>query len=297
MALEKIDIILDMETGDPDDYLTLCLLSSHPNCNLRAVTINPGTLEQVGLVRKTLSHFPQLHKQIPVGSRNPNHNKKCVSAFHYKIFGEIPAERPDDLGFEVIYQTLQKFPNATILTGAPVTNLKNLLDKYHDTIAIKRWVAQGGFAGDNVVEPEFRMKKFDGMVTCSTYNFGGDIDAAEKALNTDKIQERLLVSKNVCHSVGYDKEFHLKLAPYKDNHIGLRMIFDCMDVYLDNKGSKNLHDPLAACVAIEPSICKFKPVTVYHEPGNKWGSKLCDQSNTFISVAVNKDAFFGVFSR
>jgi len=166
----------------------------------------------VGLVRKTLSHFPELHKQIPVGSRNPDHNKKCVSAFHYKVLGDIPEERPDDFGFEVMYQTLQKYPNATILTGAPVTNLGNLIDKYQETISIKRWVAQGGFAGDNVVEPEFRMKKFDGMITWSTYNFGGDVTAADKALNTKKIKERLLVSKNVCHSLCYNKEFHKKIG-------------------------------------------------------------------------------------
>jgi len=194
----------------------------------------------VGLVRKTLSHFPELHKQIPVGSRNPDHNKKCVSAFHYKILGDIPEEKPDDFGFEVMYQTLLKYPNATILTGAPVTNLGNLIDKYHETISIKRWVAQGGFAGDNIVEPEFRMKKFEGMITCATYNFGGDIAAADKALNTNKIKERLLVSKNVCHSLCYDKEFHKKLAVFKDNHIGLRLIYDCMDTYLDKKSEKKI---------------------------------------------------------
>ena len=32
----KTNVIFDMETGDPDDVLTLLLLASHPNVNLRA---------------------------------------------------------------------------------------------------------------------------------------------------------------------------------------------------------------------------------------------------------------------
>lgn len=40
-----IDVVWDMETGDPDDFLTLLFLIGHPNVNLKAVTVTPGTLE------------------------------------------------------------------------------------------------------------------------------------------------------------------------------------------------------------------------------------------------------------
>lgn len=43
---------------------------------------------------------------------------------------------------------------------------------------IERWVAQGGFAGDNIVPPQYRLKKFDGKIFCPTFNFGGDSRAA-----------------------------------------------------------------------------------------------------------------------
>ncbi|MFB2980068.1 hypothetical protein [Microseira sp. BLCC-F43] len=46
-----------METGDPDDFLTLLLLLGHPAVNLKAVTITPGSPQQIGLVRKALSFF------------------------------------------------------------------------------------------------------------------------------------------------------------------------------------------------------------------------------------------------
>ena len=33
------DVVWDMETGDPDDFLTLLLLLGHPQVNLKAVTV------------------------------------------------------------------------------------------------------------------------------------------------------------------------------------------------------------------------------------------------------------------
>lgn len=44
--------VLDMETSDPDDFITLLMLLGHPLVDLRAVTVTPGTREQVGLVRR-----------------------------------------------------------------------------------------------------------------------------------------------------------------------------------------------------------------------------------------------------
>ena len=44
--------VFDMETSDPDDFITLVFLLGHPEVDLRAVTITPGTREQVGVVRQ-----------------------------------------------------------------------------------------------------------------------------------------------------------------------------------------------------------------------------------------------------
>jgi pyrimidine-specific ribonucleoside hydrolase len=37
-AAGKLDIAWDMETGDPDDFLTLLLLLGHPRVRLRVLT-------------------------------------------------------------------------------------------------------------------------------------------------------------------------------------------------------------------------------------------------------------------
>ena len=51
----RVNIVWDMETMDPDDYLTLLLLLGHPQVNLKAVTITPGSQHQVGFVRAALA--------------------------------------------------------------------------------------------------------------------------------------------------------------------------------------------------------------------------------------------------
>ena len=80
-----INIAFDMETADPDDVFTLCLLAHHPKVNLVCVTVTPGSTKQIGLVKHILA---LLNKNIPVGAKNILHYKDCVSTFHYNWLGE-----------------------------------------------------------------------------------------------------------------------------------------------------------------------------------------------------------------
>ena len=70
-----LDVVWDMETGDPDDFLTLLLLLGHPQVNLKAVTVTPGTPDQVGLVRQALAWFG---REIPVGAHNLDHRPRSL---------------------------------------------------------------------------------------------------------------------------------------------------------------------------------------------------------------------------
>src|SRR5262249_11787413 len=93
-----LDVVWDMETGDPDDFLTLLLLLGHSEVNLKAVTITPGSAQQVGLVRRALSWFG---RSIPVGAYNIDHPKPGVSPWHYRAYGEAPPSRDAEPGGEV----------------------------------------------------------------------------------------------------------------------------------------------------------------------------------------------------
>ena len=283
-----INIAFDMETSDPDDVLTLCMLSHHPKVNLTCVTVTPGSLHQIGLVKHILK---LLNKNIPVGSKNKDHLKQCVSAFHYNWLGDIPPAMPDGVGAEILKSALEKYPDLVIVCGASLGNIGALLDKQ---IFLNKIVIQGGFAGYNVVPEHLILEKFHGKLTCATFNLNGDVKSALKVLSSEDIINRIFVSKNVCHGVVYDQEMHEFVKQYKDNNLGLQLMFAGMEKYLEkNSDGKAFHDPLAACVAIDQNICKFEHVELYREKG-EWGSRYSNYLNALISVDVDMCKFKNV---
>src|SRR5262245_24549984 len=169
------DLVWDMETSDPDDFLTLLLLLGHPDVNLKAVTVTPGSPAQVGLVRRALGWFG---RDLPVGAHNLDHPKDCVSAWHHEAFGAAPPSRDAEPAAEVLLRHCDE--RTTLLTGGPLKNLGAAirLDAGRGAFRLGRLVAQGGFAGEGVVPPERQLDKFKGLVTCPTYNLNGDPKSA-----------------------------------------------------------------------------------------------------------------------
>jgi pyrimidine-specific ribonucleoside hydrolase len=286
---DRMPFVFDMETGDPDDVLTLVFLGAHPFVDLRAVTITPGTQEQVALVRWLLHELGLPHVRIGA-DRWPENAKKngSMNGIFYKTFGRMSAgecERADIVLAECCDETV------TLVTGAPLHNLGAALKV--DGFRLGRWVAQGGFAGDGVVPRELQMDKFIGKKFCPTWNFGGNNEAATLALASPCIGRRILVSKNVCHSVVYDDQWHNALAAAitqagEESSTGrahaLRLMYEAMDDYLRRKPSgKKLHDPLALAVAFDESVCKLAEVKVYHTREG-WGAEPCPESGVWISV-------------
>jgi pyrimidine-specific ribonucleoside hydrolase len=58
---------------------------------------------------------------IPVGAYNIEHEKQCVSAWHYKAYGYIPPSHDAELGYKVLQEYCNE--NTTLITGAPLKNL------------------------------------------------------------------------------------------------------------------------------------------------------------------------------
>jgi pyrimidine-specific ribonucleoside hydrolase len=285
----KTDILLDIETADPDDVMMLCLAAGHSQINLRAVTVTPGTNEQIGLVKHLLR---KMGINVPVGSHSIGYDNKCVSGFHYKWLGSIQEEEPDGEGYVIIMDTLKKYPDLVLLTGAPLKNLS----KISDVISINKWVAQGGFAGDNVVPEKYRLVKFAGKITCPTYNFNGDPKTALKILTLPKVKEKYLVSKNVCHGIVYDKKMHKRFSKCKGRSIGLDMVIEGMQIYLAKKPEgKKFHDPLALAVLIDASVCEFKEVEMFRQKDG-WGAQEKEGTNTFISINADKQKMVEVLT-
>lgn len=274
-------------------YLLCAYECSHPLVALRAVTINPGSKAQIGVIRHILHRLNK--SDTPVGARNPDSNKDAVSEFHYEFLGMIQPDKPDDSADHIIATTINLYPDVVLLTGAPLHNLRLLLKNYPD-ITIKRWVGQGGFAGDSVVPSEFRLPKFDGVETCLTYNFNGEPKAALALLSSTRVMTRDIVSKNVCHGVIYNQEFHFGMKPFRNNSAGLNFIYNGMKLYLKYRPEgKMFHDPLAACIAVNRNIAKLQEVEIYRKDG-EWGARVAKNTNTFITIAIDHSQFFQTFT-
>lgn len=302
-----LDVVWDMETGDPDDFLTLLLLLGHPQVNLKAVTVTPGTPDQVGLVRRALEWFD---RQIPVGAHNLDHVPKslrdggepeggrhgrrgvCVSSWHYAAFGDVPPSREAAPGGEVLRAACDEA--TTLVTGAPLKNLGAAMKL--PGFRVGALVVQGGFAGEGVVPPERQLEKFRGMTTCPTYNLNGDPRSAEAALVHPGIGGRWFVSKNVCHGVVYDRVVHARVAALKDRSRSLRLIWQGMDAYLrKSPEGKKFHDPLAACCAIDRSIGTWAEVELFRARGG-WGSRLSPGSGTWIITGHDHEKFLAALT-
>jgi len=283
------DIVWDMETGDPDDFLTLLLLLGHPGVNLLAVTVTPGAPDQVGLVRRALSWFD---RDIPVGAHNIDHPKRCVSAWHYRAYGDIPLSSEAEPAAPLLASLCG--PATTLVTGGPPKNLGEAVAQ--EGFALGCWVGQGGFAGEGVVPREQQLPAFKGLSVCPSFNFNGAPHAALAALASPAIGKRLLVSKNVCHGVIYDTALHEQVGAVKDRSLSLRLIWQGMDAYLRrHHAGKKLHDPLAACCAIDPAIGTWQEVEVFHERGG-WGARKAIGTRTWVITGYDPARFVSVLT-
>jgi pyrimidine-specific ribonucleoside hydrolase len=287
-----LPVVWDMETSDPDDFLTLLWLLGRADVELRAVTITPGTAAQVGLVRRALEWFG---RTLPVGAGNLDHPKECVSQWHYNVYGNVPPSRAAEPAAELLLGVLDA--QTTLLTGAPLKNLGaalRLAAARQQPFTLGRWVAQGGFAGVGVVPTEQQLPQFAGLVTCPTFNLNGDVKSALAALAHPGIRERRFVSKNVCHGVFYDAALHAEFAARKTQQLACARIWHGMDAYLRaHPVGKKFHDPLAACCMVDPAIGHWAEVELYRERG-EWGARLRPGAGTWIITGYDHERFVRV---
>lgn len=287
----RIPTVWDMESNDPDDFFTLLLLANHPQIDLQAVTLMPGTPAQVGLVKWALE---KLGKSIPIGVYRREHKSPSVSEWHYKAYGHIPpcdeAEDADVLLARILG------PESTLICGAAPKNLGRVMARMGADFRLGRWVQQGGFAGDSVVPPQYRLPKFEGRETCPSFNPNGAPQETLAGLAHPGIARRLFISKNVCHGVMYDQALHQALAPFIAQSPSLALIYQGMDVYLDKRAEgKAFHDPLAACCAIDENVGIWADVEIYRSKG-EWGSRLSPTPNAQISIHYDAERFFNVLT-
>lgn len=212
----------------------------------------------------------------------------------------------------------------TLVTGGPVTNLASAIrraeqaaraaeaheaeaaeDHVDDEFFIPRWVGQGGFAGANIVPvTATTLPKFQHQNACHTWNFGQDPEAAELALSSEYIGQRVLFSKNVCHRVVFNDDMKKALQEACDGaqkHAGLGLFKTYMGLYSNSK-NKKLHDLVAGVASMAPDSvvdcgwCEFasarlRLMSAVDDKGGLWG---CDSekelgSGSAINCSISVD--------
>lgn len=294
MSADRIRLVFDLETSDPDDVLTLCFLATHPKVDLRAVTLFPGGQDQVGVVRHVLNLVGR--GDIPVGAGTPKKDAPRVSEFHFRWLGTVPPSKPDGSAVEIMLDAIER--GATdLLTGAALTNVFQAFNARRNGRFFVTWTCQGGFAGDNVVPAPNRLAKFAGRLTCPTFNLNGDREASKFLTQTPEIKFKRFVTKNVCHGVFYDPAMHERIPA---THEGLRLLKEGMDVYFRRRPEgKALHDVIAGVLAICPEAATWVEGSLYHEKA-EWGTNpflsdpgffVVDHPPSLITIALDVPMF------
>lgn len=140
---------------------------------------------------------------------------------------------------------------------------------------------------------EHILTKFKNMEACTSANFGNEASITT-LLSSPKIKQRILVSKNVCHGVSYDKTMHKYINNIQNKTPALELLWKGMDIYLGKKTGKKFHDPLACAVIFDNKICEFREVEMYCttvKGWKAWGCRLKNETNTWISISADKNKF------
>jgi inosine-uridine nucleoside N-ribohydrolase len=312
-------ILLDLETADPDDMTTLMLAVANPSIELLGVTISPGTPLQIATVKLILQLLLGSEHSVVVGAFNVDHvtpnGGDCVSGWHFKLlrsFGltEESSAVPDAEGWQVLQRLWRE--DTILVTGAPLKNLGAFLrhcDSAEAPVITGKWVAQGGFAGSNVVPPALRLAKFGDAVFMQTFNFGGDLGSAELALSSPLLRGRSrFVSKNLCHRVVFTaqrlEQLSARLLQPMASDVqrrALELVHTGMRIYLAHRSDgKAFHDPLALAAALAPDLFVWAPVCVVRGPATKkgYGSGFGCENRTeedaphHISIDCDEDGVF-----
>ena len=304
-----MDVIISSDIGhDPDDWFALCYLQG-AGVNIRAITITEGAPYQIALVRLFCE---QVGLNIPIGvsdlnRKNPKHYEGAFEGasvqsyvdFHHRLlshYGHKLVATADGDGSDIIWDTLRKYPDSEIfIIGAPKNVSKYVLrSSLMSDIQphIKQVTFQGGFMGYDVhSHPVTRLDKFVGKTTCPSYNPNGDIVGTNRIIDTDLIDKLRFVSKNVCHTIVYDKEQHAIAKDTMGMGAPQELFLTAMDMYLERHSEKKFHDPCAAVCMLHPEIAQWVRGKMYRANGG-WGTKPDESSNSETIASIDEDAFW-----
>jgi len=168
-------------------------------------------------------------------------------------------------------EVLNEIPKGTdiVFCGGAFTKIA----KYLQNNKLDLIVANGFFAGCNIVPPEHVLDKFKNLAQCVSYNPNQDYKSALEVVRSGV--DMLIVAKNVCH--------------HPDNTID--NWHDPKSVKIKIPARKKLHDLLMVKEGINfiknrSTFCVYESVNIYMNKGNAitWRAEPDKESNILISL-------------
>lgn len=240
-------LVVETDIGRDADDLFALLYFIGIGAPLKGVCVSPGDHDQVAVVKALLKHF---HLDVPVFTPKARVPKAAITPFHKWVMDQLGAVAPRELpdGHE---EDLPKEPVEVFVCGP--AKMAHLLKPIRTTF-------QGGFVPYSHHRPVLTLDKFEGKETCATFNLGGTKPKVVSDLLMSDGMHRW-VGKNVCHTVVYTPEVHAKFCPREQpmtEATRLHKLF--VEKYIEEKGAKAFHDPLAATLHYNADIGIWKPL-------------------------------------
>lgn len=267
----NIPLVIETDLGhDPDDFMAICYLVS-AGVDIKSIFITPGDPDQIAIGKFLVDY---LGINAKVYASMPDRNKCSSGGVHIKIlqkYGYPLVDTPDD--FSKAYDSIINSPPQTeFFVIGPPTALGTFFEK-NIYMWWKRLVMQGGFiAYDEHNLPCEKLDKFMGKTTVPSFNPGGAIKQTLTILQTP-IRERKFVSKNLCHTIVYDKNIHELILKTPSPNKAIDLMRDAMNIYLQKHDEKKFHDPTAAVLMLHPEIGTWVEAKLYCDHG-KWGANI-----------------------
>ena len=265
--------------GDPDDFFALCYFID-AGIDLKGIVISPGYTDQIAIAKCFLK---QVGLDIPVGSANPDKDKPSTNNFHIDLMKKYNCnlnEKPDDYGYKII----ENNQDCELFICGPLSNTRQFLEK-NPNAQISKATMQGGYVSYEALAkvnifPEKTIPKFMGQETIQTFNLNGDVKGGELFFKAN-ITDRRFVSKNVCHTIVYDKKVHEIIKCVAPKTRAGELLREGMDLYLDKHQEKKFHDPSAAVCHLHPEIAQWVRGDLYRANG-RYGTNISDCGKSSI---------------
>ena len=278
-------VILDTDIGsDIDDAVCLAYLLNQPECELMGITTVSG--EPVKRAEMASAMCKITGNDIPIysGRENPliidivqakaQQHEKLGTWEHETGFCENSA-------INFMKKTIRENPNEiTLLAIGPLTNIALLF----------------------LIDPEIPSLLKELVLMCGKFTYENDPEEREWNALCDPHATKIVYAADVKihRSIGLDvtKKVQMKKEDVKNNFKAdiLKPVLDFSEVWFRKTDYMTFHDPLAAAVIFDDSICKFEKGNVDIELSDKKNEGFTyfsesESGRHEVALAVDPDKF------